>query len=406
LFSSTAPKQRALFTVLALRLPDPVSVDELLEALWADQPPGRGVQALQKQVSRLRHRLGPTVPLRHGTIGYALDIDAEALDSRRFERLLQQARDALTRGDPQSARDDLESALGLWHGPVLADQRFESFAQVEIGRLEELRMEAIEERMAAELAAGRDADLVGELRALVAEHPLRERVRGHLMVALYHSGRQAEALEVMRDGRLSLPALLIRLERRLDVLTEGRRGPAGATTLAAGDAGVVVGRPRRARAAAAAPAYGVRGRRPARRGGGRRRRRRGGRGGRGLRARQDLAAAHRRTRPRAAALDAGHGARVSPPSVRPEIQRSPQRSSSTRAISSAIASAWRRRRRARTGVSRSRGWPPSAATSASPMSGSGARATSRKRCESPSHSRRRCRGTRTPMRSAAGSSAA
>jgi predicted ATPase/DNA-binding SARP family transcriptional activator len=197
-------KQRALFTVLALRMPGPVSVDELVEALWAEQPPKDGVQALQQQVYRLRRSLGPALPLRRGAAGYALDIDADALDARRFERLLQRAREALAGGDPQSARDGLDAALTLWHGPALADHRFEAFAQPEIGRLEELRMEAIEERMAAELAAGRDADLVGELRALVAEHPLRERLRGQLMVALYRGGRQAEALEVMRDGRRML----------------------------------------------------------------------------------------------------------------------------------------------------------------------------------------------------------
>jgi DNA-binding SARP family transcriptional activator len=197
-------KQRALFAALALHAREPVSVDELVEAVWADQPPGDGVQALQKQVSRLRRRLGPEVPVRHGAFGYELDIEEDAIDAHRFEHLLGRARIELARGDAEPARDDLESALRLWHGQALADLRFEAFAQAEIGRLEELRMEALEERIAAELAAGRDADLVGELRALVAEHPLRERLRGHLMVALYRSGRQAEALEVMRDGRRML----------------------------------------------------------------------------------------------------------------------------------------------------------------------------------------------------------
>ena len=197
-------KQRALFTALALQAPDPVGVDELVEALWADAPPGDGVQALQKQVSRLRRRLGPAIPLERGAAGYALNIDQDAIDAYRFEELLRRARVALEQDQPGSARDDLEAALALWRGPALADHRFEPFAQREIGRLEELRMEAIEERLAAEIAEGRDADLVGELRALVAEHPLRERLRGHLMVALYRSGRQAEALEVMREGRRML----------------------------------------------------------------------------------------------------------------------------------------------------------------------------------------------------------
>ena len=190
-------KQRTLFTALALRAPDPITVDELVEAVWAGRPPGDGVQALQKQVSRLRQRLGEAAPILRGAAGYALGVEQQAIDARRFEGLLERARGE----DPDSASADLNAALELWRGPALADHRFAEFAQREIERLEELRMEAIEERVGAQLARGRDADLVGELRALVAEHPLRERLRGHLMVALYRSGRQAEALQVMREGR-------------------------------------------------------------------------------------------------------------------------------------------------------------------------------------------------------------
>lgn len=194
-------KQRTLFTVLALRAPEPVSVDELVEALWVDDPPGDGVQALQQQVSRLRRRLGETIPITRGAAGYALGLDRALIDAHRFEEQLRQARTALAEGRPDAAHEVLETALALWRGPPLAEHRCEPFAQGEIRRLEELRMEAVEERIAAELAAGRDADLAGELRALVAEDPLRERLRGQLMVALYRSGRQAEALEVMREGR-------------------------------------------------------------------------------------------------------------------------------------------------------------------------------------------------------------
>ena len=197
-------KQRTLFTALALRAPEPLTVDELVEAVWGGEPPGDGVQALQKQVSRLRQRLGEAAPVHRGASGYALSVGQDAIDSRRFEGLLRRARDALGRDAPEQATTDLDAALELWRGPALADQRFASFAQLEIGRLEELRMEAIEERIGAQLARGRDADLVGELRALVAEHPLRERLRAHLMLALYRSGRQAEALEVMREGRRML----------------------------------------------------------------------------------------------------------------------------------------------------------------------------------------------------------
>jgi predicted ATPase/DNA-binding SARP family transcriptional activator len=195
-------KQRKLFGALALRAPESVSADELVEVLWGEQPPAGAAQALQKQISRLRQRLGRCAPmLRHQPPGYALDLDPLAIDSRCFEDLLRRARLALARDDPEHASADLESALALWRGEPLADYRFDEFAQHEIARLEELGLEAIEERLAAELARGGAEDLVGELRALVTQHPLRERLRGQLMVALYRSGRQAEALATMREGR-------------------------------------------------------------------------------------------------------------------------------------------------------------------------------------------------------------
>jgi predicted ATPase/DNA-binding SARP family transcriptional activator len=195
-------KQRRLFAALALRAPEAVSADELVEALWGDGPPAGAGHALQKQISRLRARLGDGGSLvRHRPPGYALDIGPESVDSRRFEELLNGARIALGRDDPERAAADLETALALWRGDALADYRFDEFAQREIARLEELRMEAIEERLAAQLAGGGAEDLVGDLRALVAEHPLRERLRGQLMVALYRAGRQADALETMRAGR-------------------------------------------------------------------------------------------------------------------------------------------------------------------------------------------------------------
>jgi predicted ATPase/DNA-binding SARP family transcriptional activator len=195
-------KQRRLFAMLALRAPEAVSADELVESLWGDEPPSATGQALQKQISRLRRRLGERGSLiRHRPPGYALDVVAEAIDARRFEELLRRARMALGRDDPEGASADLETALELWRGEALADFRYDEFAQGEIARLEELRVEAIEERMAAALAAGGGEELVGELQALAAKHPLRERLRGQLMVALYRAGRQAEALEAMRVGR-------------------------------------------------------------------------------------------------------------------------------------------------------------------------------------------------------------
>jgi predicted ATPase/DNA-binding SARP family transcriptional activator len=195
-------KQRRLFAMLALHAPEAVSAGDLVEVLWGDDPPAGAGQALQKQISRLRGRLNDAGSLvRHRPPGYALDIHPQAIDSERFEELLRRARVALGRDDPQSAAADLQTALGLWRGEALADYRFDNFAQGEIARLEDLRVEAIEERLAAQLAAGGGEELVGELQTLVAEYPLRERLRGQLMVALYRAGRQADALETMRVGR-------------------------------------------------------------------------------------------------------------------------------------------------------------------------------------------------------------
>ena len=202
LVSFEGAKQRKLFGALALHAPEAISADQLVEALWGERPPAGASQALQKQISRLRQRLGPCGSmLRHQPPGYVLDIDPLVIDSRRFEDLLGRARVALGQDDPERAASDLTSALALWRGAPMADYRFDEFAQHEIARLEELGLEAVEERLAAELARGGAEELVGELRALVGQHPLRERLRGQLMVAFYRSGRQAEALETMREGR-------------------------------------------------------------------------------------------------------------------------------------------------------------------------------------------------------------
>src|SRR3954468_12315689 len=194
-------KQRRLFVALALRAPEAVSVDALVEAVWGREAPDGHEQALQKQVSRLRARLGEGVPVRRRAAGYALELERRAIDSRRFEAQLEAVQAERSGADPAQAAGRLAAALALWRGPALADYRFDDFPQSEIARLEELRLEAIEERLAAELASGRAVDVVGELQALVAEHPLRERLRGSLMLALYRAGRQVEALEVMREGR-------------------------------------------------------------------------------------------------------------------------------------------------------------------------------------------------------------
>ena len=187
-------KQRRLFVALALRAPEAVPVDELVEAVWGDQPPEGRDQALQKQVSRLRARVGDAAA------GPPADRGLRARDRPLRRSTAAASRSCSSARAPARPRSST-AALALWRGPALAEHRFDEFAQGEIGRLEELRMEAIEERVAADLARGQAADLVGELRALVAEHPLRERLRGQLMLALYRAGRQADALEAMREGR-------------------------------------------------------------------------------------------------------------------------------------------------------------------------------------------------------------
>src|SRR5205085_4492712 len=137
---------------------------------------------------------GPDVLLTSGP-GYLLRTDPEQLDATRFERLVEEGRNALARGDAQTAAATLREALALWRGTALADFTYDAFAQSDIARLEELRLAASEDRIEADLVLGRHSDVVGELEALCAEHALRERLPALLMLALYRSGRQAEALD-------------------------------------------------------------------------------------------------------------------------------------------------------------------------------------------------------------------
>jgi predicted ATPase/DNA-binding SARP family transcriptional activator/Tfp pilus assembly protein PilF len=208
-------KQRALLALLLLHANEVVSSDRLIAALWGEQRVEDASRPLQVAVSRLRRTLEPDRPsgqpselLIARPPGYALLLDRGQLDLERFEDGAASGREALAEGDPARAADALGGALALWRGPPLADFDYESFAQAEIGRLEELRISALEDRIAADLELGRHANLVGELRELAERHPLRERVRGQLMLALYRSGRQAEALEAFRDARGSLVAEL------------------------------------------------------------------------------------------------------------------------------------------------------------------------------------------------------
>jgi DNA-binding SARP family transcriptional activator len=201
-----AGKQRALLAVLLLHADEAVSTDRLIDALWGEQPPDTASKALQVYMSRLRKLLEPEGKdiLVTQPPGYALHLGAHELDLRRFERLRAEAGKAAAEGDPARAEARLGEALALWRGSPLADLTFEPFAQTEIARLEELRLLALEDRVDALLALGRHADVIGELESLIAGHPLRERLRAQLMLALYRARRQAEALDAYQAARREL----------------------------------------------------------------------------------------------------------------------------------------------------------------------------------------------------------
>jgi predicted ATPase/DNA-binding SARP family transcriptional activator len=195
------PRVAMLLTILALRCGEVVSDDALIEALWPASPPREPANALQRQVSRLRTALDkPDGIVRRGS-GYALSVERSAVDIFRFDELTARAYDAMRVNDVWSARSLLDEALGLWRGDPLADVAYEDFAQQEIARLAEARLVAIEVRIDADLALGRDTSLISELEQLVAGHPFREHFRGQLMLALSRSGRQAEALRAYQNAR-------------------------------------------------------------------------------------------------------------------------------------------------------------------------------------------------------------
>ena len=204
------PQQRALLAVLLLNANEVVSRDRLIDELWGESPPETAAKLVQVYVSRLRKALEPdrasggSDVLVTQTPGYLLTVGPDELDISRFELLAEAGQEALSRGAAGEAADLLREALALWRGPALADFVFESFAEAEVGRLEELQLAALEGRIHADLALGREAAVLGELEALVAEHPLRERLRAQLMRALYQAGRQAEALGAYREARRAL----------------------------------------------------------------------------------------------------------------------------------------------------------------------------------------------------------
>ncbi|MGQ0776987.1 MAG: AfsR/SARP family transcriptional regulator [Pseudonocardiales bacterium] len=197
-------KQRLVLGVLLCHIGHPVTVDALVDALWEQQAPPSARDNVRSYIHFLRRRLGEQRRIERRPSGYALLAGDSELDSARFESLAGSGRAALTGGDTQRAKDLLADALTLWRGPAFADLRDARVIEQEAARLEWLRQVAVEGHTEARLALGRHAELIPELFALVAQHPLREWIRAQLMVALYRSGRQAEALEVYRAGRAIL----------------------------------------------------------------------------------------------------------------------------------------------------------------------------------------------------------
>ena len=197
-------KPRAVLAMLLLHANEPVSAERLAIGLWGQDAPAAAVKTVQVHVSRLRKALGDPGTLSTTPAGYRLRVRPGELDAERFVRGVAEGRRALEAGDAGRAGVVLREALALWHGPALADLEFEPFAAAEIARLEEQRLVALEARVEADLARGSHGALVSELRQLRAEHPTRERLAAQLMLALYRSGRQAEALEVYRDARVIL----------------------------------------------------------------------------------------------------------------------------------------------------------------------------------------------------------
>ena len=192
-------RQRALLALLLLRANEVVASESLVTLLWGEEPPRTAPTSLQNAVSSLRKLLGASVLLTKPP-GYVLDVDREQIDLGQFERLVAEARDA----EPEAKAQALRSALALWRGGPLADLAYETWAQGEVHRLEDLRLSAHEDLLDAELELGRHADVAAEAEQLVRDQPLRERVRGQLMLGLYGSGRQAEATASYREARLLL----------------------------------------------------------------------------------------------------------------------------------------------------------------------------------------------------------
>jgi DNA-binding SARP family transcriptional activator/DNA-binding beta-propeller fold protein YncE len=203
-----AAKQRTLLAILLIHADEAVSTERLIDDLWGEEPPDGAGNTLQVYVSQLRKLLeparapgSPPQSLVTRGPGYMLRVGDGELDLRRFERLAEEGRAALREGRAEVASAKLARALALWRGRAFADVAHEDFAREVVTSAEELRTVVLEDRVEADLRLGKDAELVPELRGLVAAHPLRERLWGQLMLALYRTGRQAEALQTYQQAR-------------------------------------------------------------------------------------------------------------------------------------------------------------------------------------------------------------
>ncbi len=197
-------RERSLLALLLIHRGEVVSSDRIVDALWGERAPGTAGKAVQGYVSHLRRLLEPgeqDAVLLTRPPGYVLRTVDETVDAARFERLAGDGRRALEDGSAAEAARILDEALAIWRGPALAEFAFEDFARDEIRRLDDMRLSATEDRFESLLRLGRHGEISGQLDALVAAHPLRERLRGQSMLALYRSGRQSEALQTYRDGR-------------------------------------------------------------------------------------------------------------------------------------------------------------------------------------------------------------
>src|SRR6266536_526105 len=204
-------KHRMLLAKLLLHANQVISTDELIDTVWGEQPPPTVRQSLQNHVAALRRVIeqagtpaGQPRTLLTRDPGYLLQVDPDQIDLHRFRRMVDQGRAALEGGERRTATKLLHEAVALWRGPALADVVAAGVSWPELAGIDELEIGAVEARIEADLVAGRHAELIGELESLIRLHPLREHLHGQMMLALYRSGRQADALGAYRHARRTL----------------------------------------------------------------------------------------------------------------------------------------------------------------------------------------------------------